>query len=702
VSLQATQVADRFGSHELDFKSSTRTAVVIFIGYLIGADSAFFIGTLSDKIFAPLWPPNIVLMAALLLVPRDRAWLCIAASFPAHVLVEAGIGMPALPLLVAFGTNVAMAISSAEAIRLLLGAPPRLHTVRHIAIYIVSVGLVCPAVIAFGGASVRILAGGPIEQYFVFWFQWFAANALGSLTLGPIALIFIERGAGAFWPGGHARQMEAAALFSLLLLLALVVLEVSGSSLAEPFIPALIYAPFLVAICCAIRFGVMGGCAAALIVTVILIWSALHSSSSFPGGDIENNVLALQAFLILTTIPTLLLGALADQNREVEDRLDKAEDRVSLAAATANAGFWQKTAGSQHLGVNHHGRFLLGLTTTGDLTRESILAIVHSEDTRAAANALADPEITTHHPEEFRVVLPDGRQRWILSRSQTKSSQDGDQLDTSGIFVDITARKVAEAEADRQHRELAHLMRVSQAGELSNSLAHELTQPLTSILANAQAARLIVESKPSDISEVVEILDEIIHEDQRAGEVIRRLRTLIKKGDIRSELVDVNNLCEASLTLLHTESITRDIQLKLIPAAELPKIVADPVQVQQVLINLVMNAMEAVQAAQSTTRAVVIRTTNLGKDGIEIQVDDHGPGISATNKTHLFEPFFTTKERGLGLGLPICSAIAKRHGGTLKLENNAVGGATACVHLPLRPPGDPCHDELGLFNFPRR
>src|SRR5262245_59501324 len=167
--------------------------VFVAVAYYIGAQAAFAIGTFSDRIFAPFWPPNIVLFCALLLVPKRQWWLYIAATFPAHVIAEMGVGMPAVQLLVAFATNCMLAISSAFGVRWFLRQPPWLWTMRNASIYLAITAGVAPALSAFGGAFVQILSGGSIARYGTFWGNWYLANALGSVTLGPVFLIWFSR-----------------------------------------------------------------------------------------------------------------------------------------------------------------------------------------------------------------------------------------------------------------------------------------------------------------------------------------------------------------------------------------------------------------------------------------------------------------------------------------------------------------------------
>lgn len=671
-------------SAQSHFKSTTWTAVLVCAAYLLGATLAFLCGPLSDKIFSPFWSPNIVLLAAFLLLPREHTWVVIAAAFPVHLTVETVIGTSLPQQLLAFAMNVAIAAAGTMSIRLFLGEPPWLGTIRKATTYVLVLGFAWPLVVAVGAALMRMSAESAGDHYLSFWLPWFAANALANLTLGPVALIFMGEGAEAFsLPAGAKRAEAIGLLFALIASLELALHASDGGS-AESFVVALLYAPVPIIVWSAVRFGTAGASVSVLIVTAVVIGHALNGSSSLVSGMLKSNAVALQLFLVFLSAPVLLLGASTDQARRAEDKLREDEERIAFAGAAANVAFWRLGSAREGVWVSDHGRDLLGLPPRGELTRDAILAVIHPDDVR-----LVDDVFTAGENEqagrsvEFRVALHHGRQRWILCHSRSHPRTGDTCLETSGVFIDITARKTAET----QHRELAHLMRVSQVGELSSGLAHELTQPLTAILANAQAAKLMLASKPSDLSAVAEVIDDIILDDKRASEVIKRLRALLKKSDAVSDVIDVNGLCESTVTLLRAEAVTRGVHIALILGPRLPKVIGDSVQLQQVLLNLLMNAIEAAQSVPSTRRSVVVRTQGLGSSGVEVSVEDQGPGISAMDRGRLFEPFFTTKEMGLGMGLSICSAIVRRHGGTLGLENNAFGGATAYMRLPLQSRG---------------
>src|SRR5262249_37971260 len=229
--------------------------ILVSIAYFLGAEIAFYIGTLSDKIFAPFWPPNVVLFCALLMAPERRWWVFIAAAFPAHVVAELGVGMPFWQLMVAFATNCAVATLNAFAVRRALGEPPWFGELRKAALYIVITAGISPAIIAFGGAFVPILGGLPIEKYWTHWTNWYMANVLTSLTLGPIAMTWLSQTSRSSGMMRTRRVAEALLLGVALIVICTVVFEVSAGSVATGFLPLVLYSPLPVILWCTFRFG---------------------------------------------------------------------------------------------------------------------------------------------------------------------------------------------------------------------------------------------------------------------------------------------------------------------------------------------------------------------------------------------------------------------------------------------------------------
>ena len=300
--------------------ASLRGPALVALIYFLGAEAAFYIGTLSDRIFALFWPPNVVLFCALLIVPQRRWWLYIAAAFPAHVLAELGVGMPAPQLLVAFATNCMVALLNAYGVRRFVGDPPWFGTFQKASLYIVIAAGVGPALSALGGAFVPILGGGALSNYWIYWAHWYVANALPNLTIGPVFLIWFASGTSwSRWVPSR-RHIEPLILAALLLGTCMVVPHIGGR-LPSVFLPALLLSSLPFVLWAAVRYGEKGASGAILVVTVVLTWRTLHGSGLLFDADPERSVLALQLFLTGLSIPVLLLGALIDELRGTEQTL---------------------------------------------------------------------------------------------------------------------------------------------------------------------------------------------------------------------------------------------------------------------------------------------------------------------------------------------------------------------------------------------
>jgi signal transduction histidine kinase len=299
------------------------------------------------------------------------------------------------------------------------------------------------------------------------------------------------------------------------------------------------------------------------------------------------------------------------------------------------------------------------------------------------------------HLAALRAVLNGADDRRLLECREARSGDPGwfevsfERLRRSegGAVItrtDVTARKRAEADARNQRQQLTHLSRAAVLGQLSGAFAHELKQPLTSILGNAEAALSILHKGGYDPAELCEILQDIVQDDERAAQVIQRLRALLGKGDTQHAPVELNQLVRESLELVHSEFVTRNVVATAQLDSALPTVLADRVQMQQVVLNLLMNACEAMIATPIPRRHVLVTTRFLAAaEAAEITVRDYGTGIVEGDADRIFQPFVTTKVHGLGLGLAICRSVAEAHHGVLWAENAADGGATFHIKIPI-------------------
>ncbi|WP_170319973.1 ATP-binding protein [Polyangium spumosum] len=256
------------------------------------------------------------------------------------------------------------------------------------------------------------------------------------------------------------------------------------------------------------------------------------------------------------------------------------------------------------------------------------------------------------------------------------------------------ARDSLEAEVVRRtdelmatNQRLAHLNRVAAMTELATSIAHELNQPLAAILSNAQAARRLLQRSPPDVSEALLALGDIVEDDRRAGTIIQRMRAMLKKGAPRADALDLNELAREVARLVGNDALLRGATLRLDLGPRLPRVRGDGIQLQQVLLNLVVNGLDAVADRPAGGRLVVVRTRSDGKDRVSLSVEDAGKGIAQEDLERIFEAFFTTKAEGLGVGLAISRSIVEAHGGRLWAENNPGEGATFRCTLPIAEEG---------------
>jgi PAS domain S-box-containing protein len=284
---------------------------------------------------------------------------------------------------------------------------------------------------------------------------------------------------------------------------------------------------------------------------------------------------------------------------------------------------------------------------------------------------------------EFRIVRPDGQMRWVMALGRAVYDKvTGEPVRVIGTNIDITQRKANEAQAEIQRNELTHLMRVASLGGLSGGIAHEISQPLASILANAQSAQTMLAREGADSAQLAEILDDIVQDNIRASQVIHRLRRLFKKTERSEAPINLNDLIASTLALLHHEMVNRKIKVSAEFSATLPLVSGEAVELQQVLINLIMNAIEAMTSTPPSERTVSIVTKETKQGHVEVSIRDRGPGMSPDELSRIFEPHFTTKEKGLGFGLSICSTIVALHRGQIDLRNASEGGMVATVSLP--------------------
>jgi len=284
----------------------------------------------------------------------------------------------------------------------------------------------------------------------------------------------------------------------------------------------------------------------------------------------------------------------------------------------------------------------------------------------------------------FRFILPDGTIKHIESINHPVFSASGELLEIVGTPVDVTERKRAEEAYREAQLELAHANRVATMGQLTSSIAHEVNQPITAAVTYALAARRFLSAEPPNFREVDDALSLIVKEGNRAGEVVGRVRALIKKAPPRKDAVAINDAILEVIALTRTEAANNNVSVRTQLAEGLPHIRGDRVQLLQVLLNLIINAIESMRDVGEAERELLISSRN-EPDGVSVEVRDSGPGFAPAALERVFEAFYTTKPGGLGLGLSICRSIIEAHNGQLRASPNVPRGAVFSFTAPVYP-----------------
>ena len=426
------------------------------------------------------------------------------------------------------------------------------------------------------------------------------------------------------------------------------------------------------------RALVLGGSAIAFTTvalgqSALVIWGAIESPFfvSFP----YLGIVAAMGYELSSDV--LRAAQLARQLQASEADLRETEERMELAASAAELGMWVWDIERNEVWITDKGRALLGLKSSGDLDIERLRNAIHPEDRESVRVALENTLNTgAEYETKYRIVVPDGQVRWMVGRGRVEFNREGKPTRMRGVSLDITERHRVEHDLQQLQQEIAHVSRVSMMGQLASALAHEINQPLGAILRNAEAAELFIQHESPDLNEIRAILVDIRKDDQRASAVISRMRALLKGHSLETRAIEVDELIGEVAALARADAAARQVKLETNVSPGLPAVKVDRVHLEQVLLNLIINGMDALSETTPNDRRVSVGAQLAGPQSIEIAVSDNGSGIPPDKLADIFEPFFTTKPHGMGMGLPISRTIVEAHGGRLSAENCNGGGAT--------------------------
>jgi PAS domain S-box-containing protein len=380
------------------------------------------------------------------------------------------------------------------------------------------------------------------------------------------------------------------------------------------------------------------------------------------------------------------VGSDIEDQKLAEGRLRRSEAYSAEAQRLSRTGSFGWNIASGDIVWSKQTYRILGVERSVTPTVDVLLARVHPDDrdlvSREIERAVGGKPVSDY---EHRLLMPNGSVKHLHVRAHRVKYESGDE-EIVGALVDITESKKAQDALHAAQAELAHVTRLTALGEMSASIAHEVNQPLAAIVTNGEASLRWLARDVPDVGEALEATRRIVDEANRAGSVIRTIRDLSKKKSSEMVPIDIGRVIEEIVALLQIEAMNHRVSVTLTLSPDLPLVLADRIQLQQVILNLAMNGIQGMDAVTDRPRALAIRTSLYGSDHVIVAVEDVGVGIEAADLNRLFKPFFTTKPQGMGMGLSICRSIIEAHGGRVWASRNAGHGMTFQFTIPAHRP----------------
>jgi PAS domain S-box-containing protein len=627
----------------------------------------------SQETASPFWFPDSVLLCCLL-VTRERRWLFyILLTFPIRIFSDVASDIPLWFLVTTTTIDAVKGVITAVLLRRFLANPMRLENVRQFAVFVLVAVLLIPALAAFAGATARQTLG---NDYWVTWDQWFMGDALSHLVITP-ALFYWVFGVATRFPRPDLRRLTEAWALTVGLLLA-GYLAANTTEGSPTLMQTRFYAPIPFLFWAALRFGMFGASGATALLAALMVQAALNQRGVFAGLTPGETAHALQNYLLLRAAPLYLVAVVVEQRWSVERSLRESQERFRTMANAAPTLIWMSGLDKGNEFSNESWLEFTGRTFEQELG-EGWANGVHPDDwTRMFGTYSAAFDAHQRFEIEYRHRRYDGEYRWMLTSGVPRHASNGDFLGYIGSALDITDRRLAEDAT----RALAHAQRLAVMGEFTALIAHEVRQPLSAILLNADAARHLLQRPDPPIGELTEIMSIIREQDLRAEDTIGRIRSFARNRPIEPRSLDINTTVVDVLRLISSDAGRRAVQISSDLAPQLPEVLGDPTQLQQVMVNLIVNAMDAEAALPASARRLLITTRPCDDTSVEVAVKDCGCGIAPDKLPQLFDAFFTTNPNGMGLGLSIARSIVSAHHGRLWAENNIEGGATFHFTIP--------------------
>lgn len=401
--------------------------------------------------------------------------------------------------------------------------------------------------------------------------------------------------------------------------------------------------------------------------------------SMFPTTDKKGNVIKLYGtFQDITVV----------KSAKEESRLR--EESLSFAQRLAHIGIYERNFANNEVKWSDEFYNILGYKQGETIpSREAFLERVHPDE-----RSIMEKSILKLNSDfkpfslEHRIVMQDGTVKYCHSVGTVNLNDENKPVTLLGFIQDISEMKKIETETLNLRSEMARMDRVITVGNMASAIAHEINQPLTSIVSNSQAALRLLNKNTPDLDEVREALADITDAGKRSGGIIRSVRTMVKKDEFQKEPYNINSVIREVVELVQSETIIQNTSLTLKLDQQFPVLIGDSIQIHQVVLNLVKNALDAVQEQPKNKRHITIATSVIPKEGVKVTVADTGPGVKQKNIKNIFSAFYSTKPKGMGLGLSVCQSIIENHGGRMWVESTPEGGAKFSFLLPIKKDND--------------
>jgi PAS domain S-box-containing protein len=630
-----------------------------------------------DKHSALLWPSSGVALAALLILgPR-----MLPAVFVACAALGWSMEEPFGRVVAAAGLNTLYAAASWWLLTRVASFDSRLGRVQDAVAFLLA-GVGATVVIKFVGSLGLGSIGYADSPGLVLESGWVAALAagVGVLVITPPVL-----GVHARWKGepGAAspdpRQVERVLFVAVAGAVALVVFD--DRVLPVAAMQQMPYALFPVMFWGALRLGPMGVAAGFAAVAVIAIWCTAVGAGPYARVPQAEGLASLYLFLMILGATALTLAAALAQRKEADRLVRHSESRYRLLIERMNEGLVIHDADGVMVFVSDRFCELTG-HSRGELLGRTLRDLAAPEDVGRIAEHQRSLRQGLSQSVELGLRRRDGERMAAYVSPRPMFDEQGRFVGSFALVTDVSAQRRAEEQARRHLQQLAHVSRVSSMGEMASAIAHEINQPLTAITNYAYAVVRLLRSGQGTGAEALAAMQQVAEEAERAGEVVRRMRSFVRGEEGQVSAADPAALVREVLPMVGAEARQAGVGIELDLVQDLPPVLADRIQIQQVLLNLLRNAIEAIDGANSPRRGVRVALAPAGDGFVEVQVADSGPGLPEANLAQAFAPFFTTKADGIGIGLALSRSIVDAHGGRLWAESRPGEGAVFRFTLP--------------------